>query len=75
MGNRILEKLLNKKFKSLVCQLSISLTMIFSTHALATSSNMPPALSIDSDTIKVAKDGILTLMGFTVLPDVTTSSF
>ncbi len=64
----------NKKFKVLLYQLPIVLTMIFSTHVSAADSNILPSLSIDDATIKAHKDGILTLMGFTVLPDVTTSS-
>lgn len=52
-----------QRIKVLLFQLHI----ILSTHALA----LEP---IDESIIKDRKDGILTLMGFTVLPDVTTSS-
>ena len=60
---------MNLKFRLLLCQLPIVLTMTFSTYALA----IEPIV-IDDSVIKERKDGILTLMGFTVLPDVTTSS-
>ena len=60
---------MNLKFRVLLCQLPIVLTMTFSTYALA----IEPIV-IDDSVIKERKDGILTLMGFTVLPDVTTSS-
>jgi len=60
---------MNLKFRVLLCQLPIVLTIILSTHASA----IEPIV-IDDSVIKERKDGILTLMGFTVLPDVTTSS-
>lgn len=72
--NKILKKFSNKKFKALFCQFSIALTIILSTHTSAVDSVVRPSLVIDDSVIKDRKDGILTLMGFTVLPDVTTSS-
>lgn len=62
-----MKKFLNDKSKVL-CQLLVSLTIILSTYASAADT------LFDDSTIKDRKDGILTLMGFTVLPDVTTSS-
>ena len=47
---------------------------MFSTFTFAVDLNVAPLLNIDDSTIKQRKDGILTLMGFTVLSDVTTSS-
>lgn len=72
--NKILKNYSSKRFKVLLCQFPIVLTIILSTHALAVDSIVRPSLVIDDSVIKDRKDGILTLMGFTVLPDVTTSS-
>ena len=72
--NKILKNDSSKKFKVLLCQLPIALTIILSTHASAADAITLPSLRIDDAAIKARKDGILTLMGFTVLPDVTTSS-
>jgi len=63
-----------KRLKVLLFPFFIVPSMILSTYALAADSITLPSLSIDDATIKARKDGILTLMGFTVLPDVTTSS-
>jgi hypothetical protein len=72
--NKILKNYSSKQFKVLLCQLPIALTIILSTQASAVDSIARPTLVIDDSVIKDRKDGILTLMGFTVLPDVTTSS-
>lgn len=64
-----IEPLKSKKAKVLVCQFTIALTMLLSTPAFTRD-----PIIIDENVIKDRKDGILTLMGFTVLPDVTTSS-
>jgi len=58
----------------LMSQLAIFLAMIFSLHVSAADAIDRPRLVVDDSAIKARKDGILTLMGFTVLPDVTTSS-
>ena len=60
---------LNKVLK-LLFQLPIALVIVLSAHASA----VEPVWVIDDSAVKERKDGILTLMGFTVLPDVTTSS-
>ncbi len=72
--SKILKNDSSKKIKLLLCQFPIALTMILSTHVLAADAITLPSLRIDDSVIKDRKDGILTLMGFTVLPDVTTSS-
>jgi hypothetical protein len=59
-----------KKSNGVSTQWSLILPMLLLIHASAAD----PILNIDDSTIKNRKDGILTLMGFTVLPDVTTSS-
>ena len=55
-------------------QIHIALAIGLSTYTSAVDSIERPSLVIDGSIIKDSKDGILTLMGFTVLPDVTTSS-
>lgn len=67
--DKIFKNSSGKKFKVLLCQLPIALMMILPASAL-------PAdiIRIDDSVIQDRKDGLLTLMGFTVLPDVTTSS-
>ena len=67
--NKILKNYASKKLK-LLFQLPIALTIVLSTYASAAD----PVWVIDGSKVKERKDGILTLMGFTVLPDVTTSS-
>lgn len=62
-----MKKILNNKSK-VSCILPILLTIIFTIYTSAAD------YVFDDSTIKNRKDGILTLMGFTVLPDVTTSS-
>jgi len=59
----LIKEIKNKSIKVFLYYLII----IFSTYSLAVE-------PIDESIIKDRKDGILTLMGFTVLPDVTTSS-
>ena len=67
--NKILKNYASKKLK-LLFQLPVALTILLLTYASAAD----PIWVIDGSIVKERKDGILTLMGFTVLPDVTTSS-
>ena len=55
-------------------QFPVVLIIVLSAHVLAVEPVKLPKLTLDGSVIKDRKDGILTLMGFTVLPDVTTSS-
>jgi len=72
--NKIFKKSSIKKLKILLCEIPIALIMILSSQASAADAITRPSFVIDDSVIKDRKDGILTLMGFTVLPDVTTSS-
>jgi len=55
------------------CLLSVTL-MMSAAQISAADAVVDPPFKLDGSLIKERKDGILTLMGFTVLPDVTTSS-
>lgn len=63
-----------KSLNSLLLQFPIILTMILSNYSTAADNTLTRSLTADDSVIKARKDGILTLMSFTVLPDVTTSS-
>ncbi|MEA2048497.1 MAG: hypothetical protein U9O64_08660 [Campylobacterota bacterium] len=56
------------------CYISICFISLFPIPSVAVDTIVRPSFVIDDAVIKNRKDGILTLMGFTVLPDVTTSS-
>lgn len=60
--------------KLLLCYVLIGCIFLLPSQSVAVETAVRPSYSLDDAVIKHRKDGILTLMGFTVLPDVTTSS-
>lgn len=58
----------------LLCHVLIGCIFLLPSQSVAVETTVRPSYSLDDAVIKHRKDGILTLMGFTVLPDVTTSS-